>query len=281
VIERALDRDPERRFPTCLALAEAIEGAIAGSLTLASGREVAATVDLLIGARLASRREAVNGWLAGSVSQASATGTWAALSPSMVGLPPSSSKIGALPPPTPPPRRPDGLSSGGYPISPSSSPGVPVPPAVFNPVTGRSLVGGLEVGVARPQAVGSGPIGAGPSGEAGQPTRSRARLAVVVLPVLAVLVLLFAWRSTQDPSRNAPAGVTASGALPAASPVLVASVGPAASAVEAPSASAAPLASALVVPAAVSGKAAGKLLKGGKPGGRDDIDDTVKNPYRR
>jgi serine/threonine-protein kinase len=264
VIAQTLERDPARRFPTCLALAEAIEEAIAGSLTLASGREVAAVVDMLIGSRLASRRESVNGWLAGSIASTSATGAWTAVS----------SKVGPLPSPTPLPRRPDGLSSGGYPAPPSSSPGAPPPepPAAFNPVTGRSLIGGLEVGVNAAGAAGQGVGGALAADQPAAGARSRAKIAGALL-VPALLGLALAWRSARQPEEDprTAAGVVSASSLPSTS--------------AAPSASGAPSASAPVasaVPAVASGKPTAKSpTKAASKSRGDDIDDTVKNPYRR
>jgi serine/threonine-protein kinase len=269
VLARALDRDPARRFPTCLAMAEAIEQSVAGALTLASGREVAAVVDLLIGARLTSRRESVNSWLAGSVSQpsASATGTW-----------------GALPPPTPlPGRRPDALSSGGYPQPPSSSAGVPpsVPP--FNPATGRSLVGGLEVGVGGA----AGPVGAAGAGSAGLADGQAAggpswgKIAGAVLVPVGLLVgLTITWQLMPPRAESlGSSGVPSASALglPLASAVVL----PAVSAEPVASASASPSASS--PPPAASSKAAGKPLtkNPGPAKGGGDIDDTIKNTYRR
>ncbi|RYE83633.1 MAG: serine/threonine protein kinase, partial [Myxococcales bacterium] len=93
VVARSLDRDPGRRFPSCQAMAEAIEFAMSGALPPA--RDVATAVEALVGPRLAERRESVSRWLAGSQSVAAATGQWPALSAGS--LPPLGPHSGAFP----------------------------------------------------------------------------------------------------------------------------------------------------------------------------------------
>ncbi len=85
VVMRALDRDPDKRFPTCAAFADALEAAAALKDKVASPRELAAYVNEVMGQEIAQQRDNVRTWLAHSEP----TGTAAADLPS--GVIPSSS----------------------------------------------------------------------------------------------------------------------------------------------------------------------------------------------
>jgi hypothetical protein len=139
-------------------------------------------------------------------------------------------------------------------------------------VTGRSLIGGLEVGVNAAGAAGQGVGGALAADQPAAGARSRAKIAGALL-VPALLGLALAWRSARQPEEDprTAAGVVSASSLPSTS--------------AAPSASGAPSASAPVasaVPAVASGKPTAKSpTKAASKSRGDDIDDTVKNPYRR
>lgn len=119
LVAKSLERDPSHRFSTALEMAEAIEAATHGVMPLPPAREIAAAVDLLIGQRLADRKDAISHWLANSTSQAGATGTWGALPAAFANqlLPPT--------PPVPPPVSP--LSTGSS-LSPLLTGSTPPPP---------------------------------------------------------------------------------------------------------------------------------------------------------
>jgi tRNA A-37 threonylcarbamoyl transferase component Bud32 len=66
VVMKALERDRDRRYPTCQEFADALEAAARAAGILATGREVAAYVGEVIGQDIAQQREAVRAWLARS-----------------------------------------------------------------------------------------------------------------------------------------------------------------------------------------------------------------------
>jgi eukaryotic-like serine/threonine-protein kinase len=66
VVMRSLDRDRDRRFPSCAAFADALEAAAALKDKVASPRELAAYVNEVMGQEIAQQRENVRTWLAHS-----------------------------------------------------------------------------------------------------------------------------------------------------------------------------------------------------------------------
>ncbi len=66
VVMRALDRDPDKRFMTCAAFADALEAAAALKDKVASPRELAAYVNEVMGQEIAQQRDNVRTWLAHS-----------------------------------------------------------------------------------------------------------------------------------------------------------------------------------------------------------------------
>jgi len=66
VVMRALDRDPDKRFPSCAAFADALEAAGALKDKVASPRELAAYVNEVMGQEIAQQRDNVRTWLAHS-----------------------------------------------------------------------------------------------------------------------------------------------------------------------------------------------------------------------
>jgi eukaryotic-like serine/threonine-protein kinase len=85
IVMRALDRDVNKRFPTCAAFADALEAAAALKDKVATPRELAAYVAEVMGQEIAQQRDNVRAWLAHSEP----TGASAAELPS--GVIPSSS----------------------------------------------------------------------------------------------------------------------------------------------------------------------------------------------
>jgi serine/threonine-protein kinase len=63
VCHRALERDPDKRLPTCGAFADALEAAMQQIGGVASPREVAAFVDSVAGPEIELQREAVRNWV--------------------------------------------------------------------------------------------------------------------------------------------------------------------------------------------------------------------------
>ena len=61
--DRALERDPDKRFPSCGAFAEALEKVMQEAGGIASAREVAAFVDSVAGPEIEAQREAVRNWV--------------------------------------------------------------------------------------------------------------------------------------------------------------------------------------------------------------------------
>jgi serine/threonine protein kinase len=66
VVMRALDRDPDKRFPNCAAFADALEAAAALKDKVATPRELAAYVQEVMGQEIAQQRDNVRTWLAHS-----------------------------------------------------------------------------------------------------------------------------------------------------------------------------------------------------------------------
>ncbi len=66
VVMRALDRDRDKRFPTCAAFADALEAAAALKDKVASPRELAAYVNEVMGQEIGQQRDNVRAWLAHS-----------------------------------------------------------------------------------------------------------------------------------------------------------------------------------------------------------------------
>jgi eukaryotic-like serine/threonine-protein kinase len=66
VVMRALDRDRDKRFPSCAAFADALEAAAALKDKVASPRELAAYVNEVLGQEIAQQRDNVRAWLAHS-----------------------------------------------------------------------------------------------------------------------------------------------------------------------------------------------------------------------
>jgi serine/threonine-protein kinase len=63
---RSLERDREKRFPSCAAFADALEAAAALKDKVASPRELAAYVNEVMGQEIAQQRDNVRSWLAQS-----------------------------------------------------------------------------------------------------------------------------------------------------------------------------------------------------------------------
>ena len=66
VVMRALERDRDKRFPSCAAFADALEAAAASKDKVATPRELAAYVNEVMGQEIAQQRENVRAWLAHS-----------------------------------------------------------------------------------------------------------------------------------------------------------------------------------------------------------------------
>jgi serine/threonine-protein kinase len=66
VVMRSLERDPDKRFPSCAAFADALEAAAALKDKVASPRELAAYVNEVMGEEIAQKRDDVRSWLAQS-----------------------------------------------------------------------------------------------------------------------------------------------------------------------------------------------------------------------
>ncbi|HYJ10011.1 MAG TPA: serine/threonine-protein kinase, partial [Polyangiaceae bacterium] len=103
VVMRSLERDREKRFPSCAAFADALEAAAALKDKVASPRELAAYVNEVMGQEIAQQRDNVRSWLA----QSEPTG--AAASDLPPGAIPSSSVSAAA---ISIPRSPEGSQSG-------------------------------------------------------------------------------------------------------------------------------------------------------------------------
>lgn len=66
VVLRALDRNPDQRFPSCAQFADALEAAATGVESIATPRELAAYVSEVMGDEVMAQREAVRAWIARS-----------------------------------------------------------------------------------------------------------------------------------------------------------------------------------------------------------------------
>src|SRR5882724_6943562 len=66
VVMRSLDRDPNKRFPSCAAFADALEAAAALKDKVATPRELAAYVNEVMGQEISQQRDNVRTWLAHS-----------------------------------------------------------------------------------------------------------------------------------------------------------------------------------------------------------------------
>ncbi|MEI9950987.1 MAG: serine/threonine-protein kinase [Pseudomonadota bacterium] len=66
VVMRALDRNPDLRFPSCAQFADALEAAATGKESIATPRELAAYVTEVLGDEVSAQREAVRAWIARS-----------------------------------------------------------------------------------------------------------------------------------------------------------------------------------------------------------------------
>jgi serine/threonine-protein kinase len=80
VVMRALDRDRDKRYPTCAAFADALEAAAAQGDRVASPRELAAYVNEVIGQEIAQQRDNVRAWLAPGLAETSRSGLTGSLS---------------------------------------------------------------------------------------------------------------------------------------------------------------------------------------------------------
>jgi serine/threonine-protein kinase len=116
VVMRALERDREKRFPTCAAFADALEAAASDKEKVASPRELAAYVNEVIGEEIAQQRDNVRAWLAHSEPTGTASGSLppgvipsssvsaAAMALPGLGEPSRTSVTGSLPAAVPPKR---------------------------------------------------------------------------------------------------------------------------------------------------------------------------------
>jgi len=66
VVARALERNPDLRFPSCAQFADALEAAATGNESIATPRELAAYVTEVMGDEVSAQREAVRAWIARS-----------------------------------------------------------------------------------------------------------------------------------------------------------------------------------------------------------------------
>jgi serine/threonine-protein kinase len=111
VVMRALDRDPDKRFASCAAFADALEGAAALKDKVATPRELAAYVNEVMGEEIAQQRDNVRAWLAHSEPPGAdlAPPAMSSVSAAAMSLPgfveASRSSLSNSPPPLPPPPR--------------------------------------------------------------------------------------------------------------------------------------------------------------------------------
>lgn len=97
---KALHRDLETRYVSCAAFADALEKAATAAGCLATGREVAAYVNEIVGPSLESHRQAIRQWLDKRGKEPSRPSISSIQPPGML-----------TPPPPPPSRRPSGFGS--------------------------------------------------------------------------------------------------------------------------------------------------------------------------
>jgi serine/threonine-protein kinase len=153
VLERALDRERVRRFPTASAFADALERAANEVGEVATHKDVAAYLDDVLGPDLVKHRETVRGLIArGEPSR-----------PKSISMPPPAVSASSLPRPAQRPLSPEptdasGQSVGSAVISNHLLPRaiVPVPPPSEPPAPhrGRVWIWGVLVGVVLVAAVG-------------------------------------------------------------------------------------------------------------------------------
>jgi len=83
IINRSLERNPDRRFPTCADFADALEDTASRFRLVASSRDLAAYVADVMGDEIAQQREAVRAWLAQSEASGSVPNVYGPPSSSM------------------------------------------------------------------------------------------------------------------------------------------------------------------------------------------------------
>ena len=88
IINRSLERHPDRRFPTCAEFADALEDTASRFRLVASSRDMANYVSEVMGEEIAQQREAVRAWLAQSEASGSV--------PNVYGPPSSSVSAAAM-----------------------------------------------------------------------------------------------------------------------------------------------------------------------------------------
>jgi len=194
VVMRALDRDPDKRFPTCAAFADALEAAAALKDKVATPRELAGYVNEVMGAEIAQQREAVRAWLAHGEPTAPelVSGAMSSVSAAAMSVPgfveASRSSLSHSPPPLPPPPRSRTplvlgallllalLGAGGFLFARSLRPGETPPAAAHAP---ESPVVAAPAPVAPPIAPSVAPAPEPPPSE---PAASAARRAPTAGP---------------------------------------------------------------------------------------------------
>ncbi len=253
VIGRALQRDPDARFATCLEFAEELERAAMSEGILSSVRDVAAYVQRLMGQDIAAQRDRVRAWL----SRSEPSQAW---------------------PPAPPGGR---MSLLG---------GAPSPPTSLSVASMSVAAGSAAVGDAHAGAAPAAPIPSHGSNRA-LLTASIVIAVAIVLSAVVVAVLKLGGTTPSSmaavpPAPSSVASTTVSGsAAPSATSVSTASP-----ATEPAIASAAPSASAVAsAPAATKAEPRTNISAvhggGGKTsvdvgGGKGSDDDLSTNPYR-
>ena len=196
VCAKALDRDPEKRYPTASALADALEDAAREAGALGTGRDVAAHLEAVLGSDISQQREAVRAWLARS-------------EPSRRSLPSPLSSADAVAPAAPSsapssPSRPSDVASAtkiearG---SQSKKSSLPPPPSGGPKDMALSSVSSAVIAVPMP---GQAPAVATPS----EPPRSRRVWPVALVVVGVVLGGAFGWWRVAATSATATAPAT-------------------------------------------------------------------------
>jgi serine/threonine-protein kinase len=153
VVMRALDRDPDKRFASCAAFADALEAAAAQQDKVATPRDLAAYVNEVMGPEIAQQRDAVRAWLAhgdpAGADLPSGPGTMSSVSAAAMSIPgfgESRSSLSHTPPPLPPaPQRSRGpaivggvlllalVGAGGFLLARSATSGSVPKPAAHAP----------------------------------------------------------------------------------------------------------------------------------------------------
>jgi len=189
VVMRALDRDPDKRFPSCAAFADALEAAAALQDKVAMPRDLAAYVNEVMGPEIAQQRDAVRAWLAhgdpAGADVPSGPGTMSSVSAAAMSIPgfgESRSNVSNTPPPPlpPAPQRSRGpallggllllalLGAGGFLLARSASSGRADRAAAQGPEPAAAPVAVSPPVVATPEPVASAPAAsAAASGSAG------------------------------------------------------------------------------------------------------------------